>query len=167
MVKVLRYAGQVALYALFALFIGYFSTAPRYRQLPPDTALLRLSFKHPGKITVECRQRSAEELAKMPAQLRTQADCPRERSPVRVRVEFDGSPLIDDTFSPSGLSRDGAAAGYRRVPITAGEHRLKVQFNDDVRVAGFNYVREQKISAVPGQVVLIDFNVERGGILIQ
>ena len=167
MTSALRYAGQAALYALFAAFVGYFSTAPAYRHLPPDAALLRLSFKHPGKITVDCRQRSADELAKMPAQLRTQADCPRERSPVRVRVEFDGGPLIDDTFSPSGLSRDGAAAGYRRVPITAGEHRLKVQFNDDVRVAGFNFEREQTINAVAGQVVLIDFNAERGGILIQ
>ena len=167
MTQVLRYAGQVALYALFGLFIGYFSTAPRYRHLPADAALLRLSFKHPGKITVDCRQRSAEELAKMPAQLRTQADCPRERSPVRVRVEFDGTPLIDDTFSPAGWSRDGAAAGYRRVPITAGEHRLKVQFNDDVRVAGFNFEREQTIRAAAGQVVLIDFNAERGGIVIQ
>ena len=165
--KVLRYAGQAALFALFAVFIGYFSTAPRYRHLPEDAALLRLSFKHPGKITVDCRQRSAEELAKMPAQLRTQADCPRERSPVRVRVEFDGSTLIEDTFSPSGLSRDGAAAGYRRVPITAGEHRVRVQFNDDVRVPGYNFEREQTITAVPGQVILIDFNAERGGILIK
>ena len=165
--KVLRYAGQAALFALFAVFIGYFSTAPRYRHLPEDAALLRLSFKHPGKITADCRQRSAEELAKMPAQLRTQADCPRERSPVRVRVEFDGGTLIEDTFSPSGLSRDGAAAGYRRVPITAGEHRVRVQFNDDVRVPGYNFEREQTITAVPGQVILIDFNAERGGILIK
>ena len=165
--KVLRYAGQAALFALFAVFIGYFSTAPRYRHLPEDAALLRLSFKHPGKITADCRQRSAEELAKMPAQLRTQADCPRERSPVRVRVEFDGGTLIEDTFSPSGLSRDGAAAGYRRVPIAAGEHRVRVQFNDDVRVPGYNFEREQTITAVPGQVILIDFNAERGGILIK
>ena len=165
--KVLRYAGQVALYALFALFIGYFSTAPRYQLLAPDAALLRLSFRHPGKIIADCRQRSAEELAKMPAQLRAQADCPRERSPVHVRVEFDGGTLLDDTFAPAGLSRDGAAAGYRRVQFTAGEHRLKVQFNDDARIAGFNFAREQTIHAVPGQVVLIDFNAERGGIVIQ
>lgn len=103
----------------------------------------------------------------MPAQLRTQADCPRERSPVRVRVEFDGGTLIEDTFSPSGLSRDGAAAGYRRVPITAGEHRVRVQFNDDVRVPGYNFEREQTVTAVPGQVILMNFNAERGGILIK
>ena len=162
-----RYAGQGMLYALFALAIGYFSTSPGYRHLAPDSALLRLSFTHAGKILADCRQRSAEELAKTPANMRQALDCPRERSPVRVRVELDGAPLYDEAFAPAGLKRDGAAAAYRRLPIPAGEHRLRVQFNDDARIAGFNFERERTVRAVPGQVVLIDFSADKGGILIQ
>ena len=162
-----RYLGQAVLYALFALAIGYFSTAPRYRHLEPDQALLRLSFSHPGKIMADCRERNAEELAKMPANMRQSQDCPRERSPVHVRVELDGAPLYDEIFAPAGLRRDGAAAGYRRLAINAGEHRLRVRFNDDARLAGFNYERSETVRPLAGQVVLIDFSAERGGIEIK
>ncbi|RPH64714.1 MAG: hypothetical protein EHM83_07780, partial [Burkholderiales bacterium] len=92
----LRYGGQGILYLLFAAFIGYFSTSPAYQHLAPDEALLRLSFRHPGQFATDCRQRSAEELAKLPPQLRAQMDCPRERSPVHVRVELDGKVLASD-----------------------------------------------------------------------
>jgi hypothetical protein len=167
MSDVTRWLGQGVLYALFAAFIGYFSTSPKYQHLAPGEALLRLSFKHPGKTKAECRPRTAEELAKTPANMRQALDCPRERSPVRVRVELDGSGLYDEAFPPSGWSKDGASTGYRRLPIVAGRHHLKVQFADDVRVAGFNYERDQDVDVKAGQVVLIDFVAEQGGIVIR
>lgn len=162
-----RYIGQGLLYTLFALLLGYFSTSPRYRNLEPDQALLRLSFTHAGKIISDCRQRTAEELAKIPANMRQSMDCPRERSPVRVRVELDGAPLYDEAFAPAGLRRDGASAAHRRLPIAAGEHRLRVQFNDNARTAGFDFERSEVVHARPGQVVLIDFVEDKGGILIR
>jgi hypothetical protein len=165
--KAARYIGQGMLYGLFGVFIGYFSTSPKYEHLAPDQALLRLSFKHPGKIKAECRQRGAEELAKIPANMRQAMDCPRERSPVRVRVELDGKDLYDEAFPPTGLSKDGASIGYRRLPISVGRHYLKVQFNDDVRVAGFNFESEQAVEMKPGQVVLIDLAAEQGGVIIR
>ena len=165
--RVARYIAQGALYALFAGFIGHFSTSPKYQHLEPDQALLRLSFKHPGKIKADCRERTPEELAKIRANMRSSMDCPRERSPVRVSVEFDGKSLYDESFAPAGLSRDGASTGYRRLPISAGRHKLRVRFNDDVRVPEFNYEREAVVDVRPGQVVLIDFAVEKGGIVIR
>ena len=165
--RLVRYGGQAVLYALFAGFVGYFSTAPVYRHLEADQGLLRLSFRHPGQFVADCRARTPEELAKLPPQLRAQQDCPRERSPVRVRVELDGAPLYDERFAPAGLRRDGAASGYRRLPIASGEHRLRVQVNDDQRLEGFTHEREQTVTVHPGQVVLIDFVAERGGVLIK
>lgn len=164
---VLRYGGQAFLYALFAVFVGYFSSAPAYQHLAPDEGLLRLSFRHPGAFVSDCRTRSAEELAKMPPQLRAQADCPRERSAVRVRVELDGKLLYDESFPPAGLRRDGAASGYHRLKIPVGEHDLRVQFNDDARIQGFNYQAEREVSVAPGQVVLIDFDADQGGVVIK
>jgi hypothetical protein len=163
----LRYAGQAALYALFAAAVGYFSTSPRYRHLQPDQALLRLSFSHSGKLKADCRRRTPEELAKRPANMRAPLDCPRERSPVIVRVEVDGAELVNETFAPSGLSRDGASTGYRRVPIAAGRHRVRAQFNDDARASGFNFESDRVVDAVAGQVVLIDLAPERGGVMIR
>lgn len=165
--RVLRYGGQAVLYLLFAAFIGYFSTAPAYQHLAPGEALLRLSFRHPGEFTTDCRARTPEELARLPPQLRAQMDCPRERSPVHVRVDLDGKLVLDETFAPAGLRRDGAASGYRRQPIPAGEHLLRVQVNDSVRVKGFNHEAERRIKLAPGQVVLIDFVPDQGGVVIR
>ena len=165
--KILRGGGQLVLYLLFAAFIGWFSVAPTYRHLEPDQALLRLSFRHPGQIASDCRIRTPEELAKMPPQLRAESDCPRERSPVHVRVELDGKLLYDEAFAPAGLRRDGASSGYRRLPIAAGDHHLRVQVNDDVRVKGFNHQGERSLRLEPGQVVLIDFIADKGGVIIR
>ena len=167
MADALRYAGQAVAYAAFAVVIGYFSTSPAYRYLAPDQGLLRLSFKHPGKVKADCRKRTAEELAKLQPQFRTEMDCPRERSPVRVRVELDDRLLYDASFPPAGLSRDGASSGYRRLPIDAGTHKLRVQVNDDVRVQGFNHERSAQVDVRPGQVVLIDFVADQGGVIIR
>lgn len=163
----LRYAVQAVLYGLFAAVVGLFSVWPSYRQIGPDEALLRLSFRHPGKPVGDCHQRSAEELAKLQPQFRASVECPRERSPVKVRIEFDGKLLYDETFAPAGLRRDGAASGYRRLSIAAGEHHLRVRVNDDARSEGATYEREKTVQVVPGQIVLIDIQADRGGVVIR
>ena len=163
----LRYAVQAVLYGAFAAVVGYFSTSPAFRLLAEDEALLRLSLLHPGKPKGDCRTRTPEELARMPPQMRAPLDCPRERSPVVVRVELDGRAVIDESFAPAGLNRDGASAGYRRMAIRAGQHTLRVQLNDDARQSGFSYERSEVLTVVPGQIVLIDFNPGKGGLLIR
>ncbi len=167
MAEPLRWAAQAVLYGAFALVVGVFTSWPAFRLLGDDQGLLRLSFVHPGKPVQDCRSRSPEELAKMPPQMRTATECARERSAVQVRVELDGRVVFDDSFAPGGLSRDGASAAYRRMPLPVGKHHLRVQFSDDARRRGEPYERSADISVVPGQIVLIDFNPEKGGVLIR
>lgn len=164
---VTRWLTQALLYGAFALAVGVFSSWPPFHQLEPHQALLRLSLLHPGVPLHDCRERSAEELAKIPAHMRAALDCPRERSPVRVRVTLDNRTIIDETVAPSGLSRDGAAAAYRRLAIPAGAHRLGVAVNDDARHADVFRTAEQALQLAPGQVVLIDFDPRRGGVVIR
>jgi hypothetical protein len=162
-----RWSAQAVLYGLFAAALAVFSGWPPFRQLGDGQALLRLSLLHPGVPVHDCRQRSAEELAKMPPHMRTAQDCPRERSPVRVQVELDGRTLIDESFAPGGLARDGAAAAYRRIAIPAGAHTVRVRVADDARRPESGHVREQAVQLAAGQVLLIDFNPQRGGVIIQ
>ena len=166
MTKLLSWIGQALLYALFALIIGYFSSSPPYRHLPPDQALIKLSFSHEGQRVSECRKRTAEELAKLAPNMRAPMDCPRERSPVTVEIDLDGVPAYRHVATPSGLSRDGASTVYQRIPVLAGEHDLAVRLNDDARRKGFNYSREQRVTLKPGRVLVIDFDAEKGGITL-
>jgi hypothetical protein len=167
MPKFASIVGQAVLYALFAAAIGVFSTYPRYRHLPEDEALLKLSFSHPGQLKAECRKRTPEELAKLPPNMRNPMDCSRERSPVTVELALDGGVIAKRVVPPAGLSKDGPSTVYARFPVPAGEHRLTVKLNDSVREPDFNFTRDEQVRLVPGQIVVVDFNPEKGGIVIR
>lgn len=165
--KPLAWAGQLLLYGLFALLVGVFSRWPEYRHLAADQALIKLSFTHAGKRVAECRQLSAEELARLPPNMRAPTKCERERAPVRVEVDLDGAPAFRHVAAPSGLSKDGASAVYQRLNVAAGEHRIAVRLKDSAGAGGFDYQREQTVTLAPAQILVIDFDAEKGGITLQ
>lgn len=161
------WTGQALLYGLFALAIGVFSHWPSYRHLAPDQALVKLSLVHAGKPVGDCRALTPDELAKLPPNMRAPSRCPRERSPVTVELDIDGAPAARVTAPPSGLSRDGASALYQRLPVAAGERLIQVRLRDDVRSPGFAYTLERRVTLRPAQVLVIDFEAEKGGITVQ
>ena len=157
---------QGLLYGLFAMIIGTFSAWPKYRHLAPEQALIKLSFTHHGRRVEDCRQRTPEELARLPPNMRAPMQCQRERSPVTVEVDLDGQKIYRHVAEPSGLSRDGASTVYQRLEMLAGEHRLAVRLKDNAGSSGFDYLREETVTLRPGQVLVIDFNAEKGGITL-
>lgn len=166
MTKPLRYAVQVLMYVAFGAALGYFSSRPVYEVMPPDRALLRLSFSHGAKPAAPCRERSEEELAKLPPNMRVKLDCPRERAPVKVEIEMDGKLLYDIVAQPAGIKRDGASTVYRRLPIPAGKHEFKARLSDTPDGA-FGYAAEEVVELAPGRVLLIDFNLTQGGFVFK
>lgn len=158
-----RYLLQAALYLPLMLLIGYFSSAPVFVHLPDDQALLRLSIAHAGELRQACRERSKEELAKLPPNMRAAQDCPRERSPLLIELEIDGRLQYRTEAAPAGAQRDGLATLYHRQPIAAGTHRIVVRMRDRPQ-EGFTYAREETMNLAGGDSVLIDFNASRGGL---
>lgn len=163
----LAWLGQAVLYAVFALLIGVFSHWPPYRHLAADQALIKLSFSHHGQRVSACRQLGAEELAKLPPNMRAPTQCPRERAPVVVELDIDGRQVVRRVAGPSGLSKDGASSVYHRVEVAAGEHRIAVRLKDSAGGAGFDYQREATVRLAPARILVIDFDAEKGGIVWQ
>jgi hypothetical protein len=93
--------------------------------------------------------------------------CPRERSPITIELDLDGAQTLRHVAPPSGLKRDGASAYYRRIDVPAGPHRLVVRIKDDVQSAGFDFVREASVTLRPAQVLVVDFDPDKGGITVQ
>jgi len=166
MKQALRLAAQLALYVPLMALIGYFSTQPRFSVLAPDQALVRLSFIHAAERREPCRTRSAEELAKLPPNMRAAQDCPRERAPVLVELEVDGEIVLRREVQPAGLSRDGNATVYHRLPLPAGRHHVVARLRDRPGT-GFNFEKEQTLELAPGQALLIDFVAAKGGFLFR
>ncbi len=166
MAKPLAYVGQVAVYLLLALGIGYFSDRPAYTHFPADMALLKLSFAH-GAQKEECRRRSAEELAKLAPNMRRPAACSRERLPVTVELLLDGKPLYQAVLPPTGFAGDGPSRAYERFAVPAGRHELVARLRDSDRRDGFDYERTATIELAPAQSVAIDFRPEMGGFVFR
>ena len=162
----LRIAAQLLLYLPLMALLGYFSTQPAFTHLPPDKALVRMSFSHAGERKEECRQRSAEELATLPPNMRAAQDCPRERSPVTIELDLDGETIFATHVAPTGLRRDGASTVYRRLVVPSGQHRIVARLRD--RPSGaFNYRGEVAIDLAPGGALLIDFRPTEGGFVFR
>lgn len=155
---------QIPVYAAFAAFIGYFSSAPAYRHLAPDRAVVKLSFSHAGERKVECRQRTPEELARLAPNMRAALDCPRERSDVRVELDMDGVTVHRGTVRPSGLRRDLPSTVFHRIEVPAGRHTFRARLADTAS-GEFRHQGEATVELAPGRVLVVDFIASKGGFL--
>lgn len=158
---------QGVLYALFIGVLGLFSHWPQYRHLDDDQAVLKLSIVHLGERLHPCVEQSAEELARLPPNMRAPKRCPRERAPLAIEVDLDGEPLLRRTAEPGGLSSDGSASMYERRVIAAGEHHLAVRLRDSAREQGFDHLGEARVNLRPAQILVIDFDPENREITIR
>ena len=165
MAKPAAIIGQIVLYGAFAAFIGYFSTNPIYKQIPDDVALVKLSMSHLGGR--ECRKRTADELAKLPPNMRAPLDCPRGRSDTKIVLELDDKPFYVVIMKPTGLSRDGVGTVFKRFELKAGTYKLAARMNDNLVNPGYNFVKEEQITLKPAQVLVIDFNPDQGGLFFR
>ncbi len=156
----------VLAYGAFGALLVLISHAPQVAPLPDGAALLQVSIAHAGARLTPCRRLSAAELAARAPNMRAPEVCPRGRSPVRITVELDGRTLIDETIAPSGLGRDGTSTLYRKLPVGAGERRLTVRVQDDLRAPSSVVERRATLRLAPGQVLSIDYKPARGGIVL-
>ena len=158
-----RYGGQAIAYAAFVLLIGYFATAPAYRPVDPDAAVIKLSFIHVGQRKVECRKMGSEEIARLAPNMRLTLDCPRERLPVTIELELDGKLLVRREIMAAGLSHDRASSIYQKFVVAPGRHLVTARLRDSARTEGFDYTRSTEVELKPRQNFVVDFRAEAGG----
>ncbi len=153
----LQWLGVAAAYAALAVFVGYFSASPDWPLRGSDEAVIKLSVSHGGQRRYECRERSAEELANLAANMRQAMDCPRERWPLEVALSVDGEALFDAVVQPTGLAKDGTSYVYRRITVPAGRHRVALSVLDSGESGAEPHRRERKVTLGPGEVLVVEF----------
>lgn len=162
MIKPQHLAGQLVAYTAFAVMIAYFASSPPYRHHAPDNALIRLSLTHAGQRVGDCKDRSAEELAKLPPNMRTKQSCGRERNQVTLEMDIDGKTVYSQTAKPAGLSGDGRSRFYDSREIAAGRHLIRARMRDGGNPAGWDYDAQAEVELAPRQVFVVDFDEENG-----
>jgi hypothetical protein len=163
--KSLRFLLQAFNYSLFMGVVWFFASGPSIRLIGADEAKLTIAFAHAGELREPCRMLSQEELNKLAPNMRKVDDCPRERSPVNIEAELDGTMVYSASLQPPGLFGDGGVDVFFSAKIPAGEHQLNLKMNDSVRVEGFNHQFEQVVNIEPAQILLVEFNTKRGFVI--
>lgn len=160
-----RLAGNLAELLVLLVLVGLtalLAGGPPYRHLAADQSVIKVSVRHSGVVLGECRSLSADELARLPANMRAPLECPRERSPLVLQLDLDGHTVIDAEVAAQGLHADGRATLYRRLVVPAGPVRVDVRLKDDVREATFAYHDSFETDLAPGRALIVDFDPSTG-----
>jgi hypothetical protein len=153
-----------ALSLIIVLGTATLSAWPTWQSLAPDSAVVRLSFTHSGARS--CRDRTAEEIAGLPRNMRNAQLCERRRAPVRIEIDIDGKSAFVADLPPSGLAGSGPSRVYRRIKLPAGNYRLTFRMRDDPAVKGFTHEANFDIVLKPAQSIAVDFDPNRGGFFL-
>ncbi|MBI4968017.1 MAG: hypothetical protein HZC25_07840 [Rhodospirillales bacterium] len=156
-----HFLGQALIYLGTAAFIAWLSAHPTYTRLAPDQGVLKLSLTHAGQRAEPCHERTPEELAKLPPNMRAKMSCSRARLPVTLEMDLNGKTIFRETAAPAGLSKDGNSRFYHRYVLPAGAHRLAVRLRDG-RGPAFDYTAERDVIVQPGKIMVIDFINDKG-----
>ncbi|MGE5505161.1 MAG: hypothetical protein ACM31L_12120 [Actinomycetota bacterium] len=167
MIPVRHIIGQGIAYLAFAAVVAYFAASPAYQHHDPAAALVRLAITHAGQKVGECHQRTPEELAKLPPNMRAKTACGRERNAVTVEMDIDGRPVFAQTAKPAGLSGDGRSRFYDSREVPAGAHQVNVRLRDTGRAEGWDHEANLKVDLAPRQVFVVDFDDENNTLLLK
>lgn len=147
------------------LAVAAFSAWPVWQSLPADHALIRLSFTVSG--VRNCRDRTAEELAALPRNMRQTQVCDRRRAPVEVAMALDGEVVLNAELPPGGLAGSGPSRIYQRFEVPAGEHQIALSLRTDPEAAEDTATATRRVTLLPGQSLAIDYDAGAGGFVFE
>ena len=154
---------QLLLYAAFAVVVGYFSIAPRYQYANPGVATLKLSLSHAADRVRECVRLTPDEINARAQRGESLNDCERERLPLTVEIDIDGTTVLHISAEPSGLWSDGPASVYERFDVAAGRRTITARLRDSARDSGWDYEHTETVELRPGRYFTVRFRAETGG----
>lgn len=123
---------------------------------------LVISFVHPGEKGEDCHTLSEEEKAKLPVHMRQDRVCERRRADVRLQVWVDGQQALSRSYAPHGIWGDGSSVALERLPLSPGEHRVKVDLSDRLDQNSWPFQDERVVQVEAGRDIVLGFGKDRG-----
>lgn len=93
----------------------------------PDHAALRLSWRARARAQ-ECRDRTAEELSRLPAHLRQPRECLDIPIDYHLHVSIDGTTVLDEVLRHHGVRSSRPLFVDRTLKVAPGRHHLVVSW---------------------------------------
>lgn len=157
----------IAVALLATATVGLGSRAP-YSPPGSEASLLRLSWRLRGDRNEECRPRTDEELAALPAHMRSPEICKGHLVSYLLTLRIDDAPPLRRTFVPAGAKGDRPIFVMHDQPLTASEHTIGIEFTP-MEGEGERAPLEfhARIRVVPGQIVLITMSGDATTLLMR
>jgi hypothetical protein len=128
----------------------------------PRMGAIRVALRSAQARVETCRDRSEEELARLPAHMRTPRACEEVAVDYRLSLEVDGRQEFTGVLSHSGLRRTRPLVFDRLLLLPPGERRMRVELVPATPFAGDEAAalpRVQWTGAVtvePGRIALLE-----------
>jgi hypothetical protein len=94
----------------------------------PEGSELRLALRTAAARIETCRDRSAKELAALPAHLRAPQVCDEVPVDYRLTVAIDGEARLDRIVTHRGVRRTRPLTVDEALPLPPGPHRVEIRF---------------------------------------
>ena len=159
----LRIAVQLVTYAIFAVGVGYLSASPAYDYADAGKATIKLSLSHAADRVKPCVRLTPEEIAELAPNMRRPETCERQRLPLTVELEIDGTVVAHIEAPPSGLWDDGPGSIYERFEVEPGEHTITARLRDSDRSDGWDYPHTENVTLVASRYFTVTFRAATGG----
>ncbi len=157
----------------------YMLSAAEFHFYAPSDSMLKIAFKHSGKRLEECDEagfllREAERYrrenrqtqgVRMDIGILEKTGCSRERYPVELRLVVDGKILLEKTYQPVGLKKDGASYIYERFLLKKGVHNVKITLKDGKNSPP--YLLKKMVNFPPQGIVLVRFDKRKDSLIME
>jgi hypothetical protein len=127
----------------------------------PELAQVRLSWRLDGEVVEVCRERTPEELERLPIHMRSAEACEGRGTPWHLRVEVDGTERARRVIEPRGARGDRPVAVMAELPVPVGRHRVEIRFEPtDSGATSPALVYDDVLDLGSGEVALITVDQE-------
>jgi len=110
----------------------------------------------------QCRERTPEELAKLPVHMRQPQECVSEVLAYDLQATVDGTVVRRKTVTSPGLRADRPLSVEEDLELVPGAHTVSVTFvPHDAASAGKVLAFERTMRFEPGRVILITYDNAR------
>lgn len=93
--------------------------------------VLRLSWRLAGQTLKDCRDRTPEELAKLPKHMSTGQLCTTTMLSYRLKIDKNGEPWIDEVVNAGGVHHDRPLYVDKDIKLTPGSYDLTISFEPE------------------------------------
>jgi coenzyme F420-reducing hydrogenase delta subunit len=139
--------------------LATFSAWP-WTAAPPEAATLRISVKAVTALTAPAVPRA--DVGDLPVHMRP-LDPARpttgRRGDAVLTVAVDGVRVLERTYRPTGLRRDGPVYGYEEIPVAPGRHVVQATLTDLTAEPGAPVSSSTaiEVTVAPGDAPLLEF----------